>query len=563
MAGFLDNIGRTNPNISRILKAISGLGSFGMEYKDMVIQDSMAIGVSEANMRERFGLADSDEDFIYSIAAQDTTNRKYIAYFDKDYPFKRDFLKTFAMNAEIEYILDTICDEAIVYDDKNFFCHPSLMNMDLQDDVIKALRKNFRKLYVLHNFTNGLTAWQYFRQLIVEGFLAFEIIYSNDGRDIVGFKELDATSLTPAVEKKPDGTRETIWWQYYGETTRQRKLLDAQVIYISYAKANTVSTVSYTERLIRSYNLLKIMEHSRIIWNVMNAQYRIKMTVPIGTKAPQKAKETLGELMSLYKEDIKLDTSSGELSINGRPEIQFYKNYLFPQQGGESVKVETLNAQGPNLNIMDSVVYFYNKLRQDSKIPYNRFSSRFGVGSNNVFKTGADSAERDEVRFAKFVTRLRSIFQEIMVKPLWIQMCLDFPDLKNDSEFRSQIGVKFESDNLFGESREIEQLIKRIDFISSMSEIKETINEEEIQFFDQDFMIENWLDLNYDDIQLNKSYIKKAEKEGKDEQEGGAEGESTETTDTAETTEEPAEEPEAAPEAEPEPPAEGGDELEG
>jgi len=515
MAGFLDKLGKINPNISRILKTISGLGSFGMEYKDMVIQDSMAIGVSEANMRERFGFTDSDEDFIYSIAAQDTSNRKYIAYFDKDYPFKRDFLRTFALNAEIEYILDTICDEAIVYDEKNFFCHPALMNMDLKDDVIKALRNNFRKLYVLHNFANGLTGWQYFRQLIVEGFLAFEIIYSNDGKEIVGFKELDAVSLTPAVEKKPDGTRETIWWQYYGETVRQRKLLDAQVIYISYAKANVVSRVSYTERLIRSYNLLKIMEHSRIIWNVMNAQYRIKMTVPIGSKAPQKAKETLGELMSVYKEDIKLDTTSGELSINGRPDIQFYKNYLFPQQGGESVKIETLNAQGPNLNIMDSVVYFYNKLRQDSKIPYNRFSSRFGVGSNNVFKTAADGAERDEVRFAKFITRLRSIFQEIVVKPLWIQMCLDFPDLKNDSEFRSQIGVKFESDNIFGESREIEQLIKKIDFITSMGEIKETVNEEEVQFFDQDFMIERWLDLSYDDIQLNKSYVKKAEESGK------------------------------------------------
>ena len=515
MAGFLDNLGKINPNISRILKTISGLGSFGMEYKDMVIQDSMAIGVSEANMRERFGFTDTDEDFIYSIAAQDTTNRKYIAYFDKDYPFKRDFLRTFALNAEIEYILDTICDEAIVYDEKNFFCHPALMNMDLKEDVVKAMRKNFRKLYVLHNFANGLTGWQYFRQLIVEGFLAFEIIYSNDGKEIIGFKELDPVSLTPAVEKKADGTRETIWWQYYGETVRQRKLLDAQVIYISYAKANVVSRVSYTERLIRSYNLLKIMEHSRIIWNVMNSQYRIKMTVPIGSKAPQKAKETLGELMSVYKEDIKLDTTSGELSINGRPDIQFYKNYLFPQQGGESVKIETLNAQGPNLNVMDSVVYFYNKLRQDSKIPYNRFSSRFGVGSNNVFKTGADGAERDEVRFAKFTTRLRSIFQEIIVKPLWIQMCLDFPDLKNDSEFRSQIGVKFESDNLFGESREIEQLIKKIDFITAMGEIKETVNEEEVQFFDQDFMIERWLDLSYDDIQLNKSYVKKSEEDGK------------------------------------------------
>ena len=547
MAGFLDNLGKINPNISRILKTISGLGSFGMEYKDMVIQDSMAIGVSEANMRERFGFTDTDEDFIYSIAAQDTTNRKYIAYFDKDYPFKRDFLRTFALNAEIEYILDTICDEAIVYDEKNFFCHPALMNMDLKEDVVKAMRKNFRKLYVLHNFANGLTGWQYFRQLIVEGFLAFEIIYSNDGKEIIGFKELDPVSLTPAVEKKADGTRETIWWQYYGETVRQRKLLDAQVIYISYAKANVVSRVSYTERLIRSYNLLKIMEHSRIIWNVMNSQYRIKMTVPIGSKAPQKAKETLGELMSVYKEDIKLDTTSGELSINGRPDIQFYKNYLFPQQGGESVKIETLNAQGPNLNVMDSVVYFYNKLRQDSKIPYNRFSSRFGVGSNNVFKTGADGAERDEVRFAKFTTRLRSIFQEIIVKPLWIQMCLDFPDLKNDSEFRSQIGVKFESDNLFGESREIEQLIKKIDFITAMGEIKETVNEEEVQFFDQDFMIERWLDLSYDDIQLNKSYVKKSEEDGK----AGATG----ATGGAEAAAEPAAEPAAAEPAAAEPAA--------
>lgn len=524
MAGFLDNIGKFNPNISRILKSISGLGSFGMEYKDMVIEDSMAIGISEANMRERFGFSGDDEDFIYSIAAQDTTNKKYIAYFDKDYPVKRDFLRTFALNAEIEYILDTICDEGVVYDEKNFFCHPATINMELKDDVLKSLRGNFRKLYVLHNFCNGITGWQYFRQLIVEGFLAFEIIYSSDGKEIVGFKELDAVSLTPAVEKKADGTRETIWWQYYGETTRQRRLLDAQVIYISYSKSNSVSRISYTERLIRSFNLLKIMEHSRIIWNVMNAQYRIKMTVPIGSRAPQKAKETLGELMSVYKEDIKLDTTSGELSINGRPDLQFYKNYLFPQSGGESVRVETINSQGPNLNVMDSVVYFYNKLRQDSKIPYNRFSARFGVGSSNTFKSGADGAERDEVRFAKFITRLRSIFQEIMVKPLWIQMCLEFPHLKDDAEFRSQIGVKFESDNMYGESREIEQLIKKVDFVASLGEVKETINEEEVQYFNQDYLIERWLDLSHDDIMMNKSYVKKNEELNKEVATGATEG---------------------------------------
>jgi hypothetical protein len=543
MSGFLDNLQNFNPNFARIFKTLSGLGTFGMDYNDLVIKDSMAVGISEANLRERFGFSEDDEDFIYSIAAQDTSIRKYIAYFDKDYPFKRDFIRKFALNAEIEYILDTICDEAIVYDEKNFFCHPTMVNMDLKDEVIGSLRKNFRKLYVLHNFTNGLSGWHYFRQFLVDGFLALEIIYSNDGKDIVGFKELDAISLSPAVEKRPDGTMETIWWQYYGETTRQRKLLDAQVIYISYAKGNTVSRTSYCERLIRSYNLLKIMEHSRIIWNVMNAQYRIKMTVPIGTKSPQKAKETLGELMSIYKEDIKLDTTSGELAINGRPDVQFYKNYLFPQQGGESVKVETLNAQGPNLNIMDSVVYFYNKLRMDSKIPYNRFSARFGAANGNSYKLASEGAERDEVRFSKFVTRLRSIFQEIVTKPLWIQMCLDYPFLRNDTEFRSQIGVKFESDNQFGESREIEQLLKQIDFINSMGEIKEPSGDEEVQYFVQDFLIDRFLEIPYEDKMTNKLYKERAEKEGeapKAGEEGGEGEEATPPEEESGATEEPA-----------------------
>lgn len=530
MAGFLDNIQKYNPNVARILKSIGGLGSFGMDYKDMVIKNSMAVGATEANMRERFGFNQDEEDFVYAIAAQDTTIRKYIAYFDKDFPVKRDFLRTFALNAEIEYILDTICDEGITYDDKNFFCSPSSISLDLNDEILKKLGKNFRKLYILHNFCNGLTGWQYFRQLLVEGFLSFEIIYSNDGKDIIGFKELDAISLTPSVEKKPNGERETVWYQYYGDSVRQRKLLDAQVIYISYAKANTVSRTSYCERLIRSYNLLKIMEHSRIIWNVMNSQYRIKMTVPIGSKSQQKAKQSLGELMSVYKEDIKLDSTSGELSVNGRPDLQFYKNYLFPTSGGESVRVETINNTGPNLNIMDSVVYFYNKLRQDSKIPYNRFSSRFG-GAGSAFKSAAEGAERDEVRFSKFITRLRSIFQEIMVKPLWIQMCLDFPDLKNDQEFKSQIGVMFNSDNQFSTSREIEVMIKNIDFITAMGDLKKTIKEEETQYFEQDFLIEEYLDLNSEDIQTNKIYKDKDEKEGESSGEStssGGEGESTE-----------------------------------
>ena len=555
MSGFIDNFSQKNPNIGRILRTVSKIGSFGMEYKDLVVKNSQAIGVSEAAMRQRLALTDSDEDFVFNLAAQDTSNRKYIAYFDKDYPFKRDFLRSFALNAEIEWILDILADEAIVYDDRNFCCNLSLVNLDLKDEIADALRENFRKIYVSHGFNNGISAWQYFRQFLIDGFLSFEIVYSDDGKQIVGFKELDPTSLTPSIEKNPGGQAVQIWYQYFNDSVRERKLYDAQVIYISFAKGNTTSRTSYVERLIRSHNLLKIMEHTRIIWNVMNASFRLKMTIPVGSRSPQKAKETLGELMTMYKEDIKLNTDSGELSVNGRPNLQFYKNYLFPVQGGESPKIETINSGGPNLNVIDAVVYFFNKLKADSKIPFNRFAARSG-GTVGTYKIGAESAERDEIRYNKFINRIRSIYQEILLKPLWIQMTLDYPELDNDPVFRSQLGVKFNSDNQFGESKEIEQLIKKIDFISGLSEIKEKKGDEEIPYFSQEFLINKFLGLTNEDKRVNDIYKKKEEEEGK---EAAASTEaaagSTTPSDTTEATpaaETPAAEPAAeAPAAEP------------
>ena len=571
MAGFIDDFSQNNPNMGRILRAVSKIGSFGMEYKDLVVKNSQAIGVSEAMMRQRLALGDADEDFIYSLAAQDTSNRKYIAYFDKDYGFKREFLRRFAINAEIEWILDILADEAIVYDDRNFCCGLSLVNMELSEEMVESLRDNFRKVYVSHGFNNGISAWQYFRQFLIDGFLAFEIVYSDDGKQIVGFKELDPISLTPSIERNGAGQTVQIWYQYFGDNVKERKLYDSQIIYISYAKGNTTSRTSYCERLIRSHNLLKIMEHTRIIWNVMNASFRIKMTVPVGTRSPQKAKETLGELMSMYKEDIKLNTDSGELSINGRPNLQFYKNYLFPVQGGESPKVETLNSAGPNLNIIDAVVYFFNKLKADSKIPFNRFAARSG-GTVGTYKIGAESAERDEIRYNKFINRIRSIYQEILLKPLWIQMTLDHPELTDDTIFRSQLGLKFNSDNQFGESKEIEQLIKKIDFIAGLSEIKEKKGEEEVPYFNQDFLIDKFLGLTNEDRRVNDIYKKKDEEENAEAAapaEGGGGEAASGGTEAAsepaagETAAEPAaEEPAAEPAATPAPePAAGGEEA--
>jgi hypothetical protein len=504
MAGFIDPIQPTNA-FGNILRNLSKISKFGMQYEDMVIRNSQAIGRTESTFFKEEGTGFTQEDaFYWTLSYADTKVKKYIAYFDRDYAEKRNFLRKFSLNGEIEFILDTVSDETIVYDDRNYFAYPDVKNIDVKDKIKERIDEHYRKLYHLFNFQQGILGWQIFRQLLIDGFLAYEIVYDDKGKNIIGFKELDATSLQPMVEKVGEGQFEQIWVQYPQNPQMTRKLKNEQIIYISYAKGNTISRVSYIERLVRSYNILRIMENTRVIWNVMNASYRLKFIIPIGTQSPQKAMQTLGQIMSMHKEDIALNDNSGELTVNGRPKIQFFKNYLFPEKDGQSPSVESMNPSGPDFNIMDNVLYFFNKLKQDSKIPYARFAYRGGTPPSH--QISIDALERDEIRFEKFLSRLRSIFQEILIKPLYIQMCLDFPELTKDRHFKANLGLNFTRESEFNDLVELQNLSKRSSFIQSMGEIKYKVGEEEKPYFDKDFLVKRFLNLTPDQVAMNKKY---------------------------------------------------------
>lgn len=527
MAGFLDAFKPNQSALGNIIRNLGKISKFGMEYDDMVVRNSQAIGKTESAFFNQQGTGFTENDaFYWTLSYQDTRVRKYIAYFDKDYIEKRNFLRKFSLNGEIEFIIDTITDESISYDDRNFFARPSFINLqDLKERTKDKIEENFNRLYNVFGFQNSILAWQLFKQFLVDGFLAFEIIYDNKGKEIIGFKELDATSLQPAVEKVGDNEYKQFWIQYPKNPQMTRKLTNEQVIYISYAKGNSVSRVSYLERLVRSYNILRIMENSRVIWNVMNASYRLKFIIPTGTQSPQKAMQTLGQLMSHYKEEISLNDTSGELTVNGKPKVQFYKNYLFPEQNGQSPQVESLNPSGPDFNVMENVLYFFNKLKMDSKIPYARFASRGATPIN--YQISIDALERDEIRFEKFLRRLRSVFQEILVKPLYIQMCLDYPELAKDRSFKVNLGLQFYKDSQFEEIVELSNYKKRTEFITGLLELKTKVGEEEKTYFDNDFLIQRFLGLTPDQFKLNEEYKKREEKEAEkaSKEEGGGEGE--------------------------------------
>lgn len=517
MAGFIDRIG-TNPIFGQLSKSLKNLANLGMRYDDMVVKQSRAVGVTEAEFGNQGYLP---EEFLYSLALADVSQKKFIAFFDKDYKARRGYLRKFAMNPEIEFIIDTIADEAIVFNDSNFFADVDItkvreiLSPDNQKEITNEINQQFKKIYAHFHFTEGHDAWGYFRQLLIDGFIAFEIIYDPDGKNIVGFKELDPISLRPGVEKSSDGSYKKIWVQYEDVPSMKRVLLDSQIIYISYAKGNFTGRISYVERMVRSFNLLRIMENSRVIWNTMNSQFRMKMVVPIGTKSPQRAKESLAEMINIYKEDVNLDYDSGELSINGSPSMQFYKNYLFPSKNGESPDISVMGGEGFDLSDTEALSYFKDKVKEDSKIPFSRFDKSNGGGQYSV---QADGIDREEIRFFKFITRLRSIFQEILLKPLFIQMGLMYPELAEDELFKSTLSLRYNKDNVFEEMKEMLILTERVNIATTMMGIMDKKKDAsgmdvDVPYFAPKFVVEKYMKLSQDDIAANERMMKEKQEQ--------------------------------------------------
>jgi len=236
----------------------------------------------------------------------------------------------------------------------------------------------------------------------------------------------------------------------------------------------------------------------------------MKFVIPVGGKSKTRAKQSLAQLMSNYKEVVDFDWESGSLETNGKPMLQFNKEYWLPSKDGESPEIETLSSEGPELSDTEALKYFSDKLKQVSKIPYSRFMYEDG---GDDFNMAADGMIRDEIKFSKFVKRLRSSFQEILIKPLWLQMCLKFPEFEQDPQFKTQIALQFHEENMFAELKQMEIMERRLDFVGAMQDSLmkvDPLTMEENPYFDMEFLVDRYLKLTPDDKEANLAYRARA-----------------------------------------------------
>ena len=520
MAGFTTNNRNTN-NPNPVVRALRKLSSFGMNYKDDVIKNvrSMDLSLNTQNLQTNPTTGQigslNDETIQVLFARMSSTDpslgKGYFNLTEENYQKKKETLRKFAIQDEIEEILDIICEEAIVFDGSNKFANIKL-NYKVEQDILDEFTEEYNKLYNYFGFYDTVQATDYFRKWLIDGFLAFEIVYNNDQTEIIGFVELDPASLTPGIDPS---TNEKIWFVNQqmtpnGTTSQDRILYDSQIIYLSYAKADAVSRISYVERLIRSFNILRTMEATRIIWAVTNASYKTQYIIPVGSVQSPRGRQTLAKAMNNYKELVDFDWDSGEIKTNGRPMLQFYKDIFMASEGGETQQIQNLGGDGPEISDTEALRYFRDKLRQASKIPFTRFEKEQGEGT---FSLSAEGIAREEIRFSKFISRLRAIFSEILIKPLYIQMCLKHKSIMTDMNYRVNLNLEYNKDSLFEENKEIEVLQKKADFISSLMGSLTRVDDEgnETPYFDIDFIVEKYLGMSPEDLKQNQKY--KEEKE--------------------------------------------------
>ena len=498
---------------SRILRNLS---NWGMNYNDMIMRNQVGVGINEDPFGQQ---GNSMYDFFSKRAVAAILNKKSIPYLDRSYSDKRRILREYSIKDEIRDFVSTVCDESIIYSDKDF-CSPSMLSNDYSQDIKDKYQEYFEKIYNRFGFSDSVGAWMLMKDFLIDGYIAMEIIWDDKNKNIIGFNRLRPETLVPAFEASIGH----LWIQFPEDPQLRRIFLDSQIIFISYTSQNDYSETSYIEGLIKPYNQLKIIEQTKIMFNLINATLYQKFVIPTKGLGRQRAEEQIGQLIQDYSEEVEWDDSLGTLTINGSKHLSYNKQYWFPEGDGGTPTMEIMNAGvGHDLNEDSILKWFHNGLKRASKIPAQRFQSE-ETGGGNVF---ADAAEitRDEAKFGNFIQRLRANFKEVITKPLKLQMLVEYPELKDDERFLNEVDIEFLSNQLFEEWKKLGNLSKKAEILGTMTGIQKA---DGTPYFHIEYLIDHVLKLTPEEKEENKKYWLKdsagagAGPEGTPGSEGGA-----------------------------------------
>ena len=420
-----------------------------------------------------------------------------------------------AMQPECDTAVEDIVNEAIIVDNQ------SPVNIILDEiDEPKALkdriREEFGNITKLLDFNN--LAHDIFRQWYIDGRLYYHIMI-DEKKAREGIKELrkiDPRKIKKVREKfsqtdqRTNMKMEKGYNEYYvyhpkGITAQSNqtavKISKDSICHVTSGLVDPSNrmVLGYLHKAIKPLNQLRTLEDATVIYRLSRAPERRIFYIDVGNLPKMKAEQYLADMMAKHKNKLVYDASSGEVR-DDRKFMTMMEDFWLPRrEGGRGTEITTLPG-GQNLGEMDDVDYFRRKLYKSLNVPITRMESE---GQFNLGRTS--EVTRDELKFTRFIERLRARFTHLFDNLLEIQLVLKgVINRKQWKELRDNLYYDFPHDSYFTELKNAEVLTERLRL---MGEVEQYVG----KFYSLDWVRKNVLQMSEEEIRDMDKAIKREE----------------------------------------------------
>jgi len=498
----------------------SVLRLFGFEIKK-------ARKVGEEDKKLQSIVPKTDDDGAGYVTASGAHYGQYIDMEGNDAKDNTELIKKYrglAEHPEVDAAIEDIINESISASDMESSVEINLDKVETSDKIKKMMIEEFDQICSMLNFNE--LAHDIFRSWYVDGRLVHHLVV-NESNLKAGIKEvrpIDSAKIRKVKEvtykkdqatgaKIVDKVNEFYIYQEKAGSNQGVKLSPDSVSYVSSGLLDPTRkrVISYLHKAIKPINQLRMMEDSLVIYRLARAPERRIFYIDVGNLPTGKAEQHMKDIMSRYRNKLVYDANTGQIK-DDRKHMSMLEDFWLPRrEGGRGTEISTLPG-GENLGQIDDIIYFQKRLYRSLNVPINRLEqeAQFSLGRSTEIS-------RDEVKFQKFIDRLRRRFSNVFLNILRKQLLLkgvmteqDWEDWKND------IQIDFIRDNHFTELKDAELLRERLD---TMDRITNYVGE----YFSREWVMKNVMMMSDEDIDLMKKEVESensvADEEGNDETE--------------------------------------------
>jgi len=375
--------------------------------------------------------------------------------------------------------IEDIVNEAIVADEDKKPVEIVLDEVKVSEPIKKKIREEFGNVLDLLKFDER--AHETFRTWYIDGRLYYQILINQESiKDgIVELRYIDPRKIRRIknIKKEKQGAtgievvKEIEEYYLYNDkgiteqTTQGVKLALDSVVYCpsGYVDQNTGMMMSYLHKAIKPVNQLKMIEDALVIYRISRAPERRIFYIDVGNLPKLKAEQYVSDIMNKFRNKIVYDATTGE-TRDDRRHLSMMEDFWMPRrEGGKGTEITTLPG-GQNLGEIQDIEYFQQKLYHSLNVPISRLQQQqgFSIGRSTEIS-------RDEVKFNKFIVRLRKKFSMLFSHALRVQLIAkNIIKPEEWDDISSKIKYDYLEDNHYSELKDAEILTQRVQILQQL-----------------------------------------------------------------------------------------------